>query len=276
MNLDSEKKLLGENFKWALGDFLAIEKHLVEQATSNSINNSWCVKKHFTHMTEHALGEAVEHSFTFDKQLSSRISEFRNSVKNIENSVDLEKIRKLRNSFRVLTEDETLISKTCPICELDIFGAEGKSKLTLNTKSNIDKSYIDNPSKKTGDRMVDTKAYGLIAAAQVGGLAVGEIAKFIDSGMKAEAKPALERPSTFVDFLLGGVGLSLASLLLKDVSADTRNMMAIVGSQRLVIKGASLLTELMPKLGGTATRVISVGAISNSGSGDGGLIQVDV
>jgi hypothetical protein len=117
IKVDAEKTLLDANMQWALGDLLAIEKHLVELGKED-IKHSWCIKKHFTHLTEHALSEAIEHSTKVDKELSEKLKEFKKKVEEIMKAPTLEKVRQLRNELRVLMKDETLEYK-CPLCELD-------------------------------------------------------------------------------------------------------------------------------------------------------------
>jgi len=115
--VDAEKTLLDTNMRWILGDLLAIEKHLVELGKED-IKHSWCIKKHFTHLTEHALSEAIEHASKVDKEIEKKLREFKKKVEEIMKNPTLEKVRELRNEFRVIMGDETYKYK-CPLCELD-------------------------------------------------------------------------------------------------------------------------------------------------------------
>jgi len=117
IEVDAEKNLLDANLRWALGDLLAIEKHFVELGKED-IKHSWCIKKHFIHLIEHALSEAIEHSIKVDKELEKKLREFKKKVEETMKEPTLDQVRHLRNELRVIMKDETYAYK-CPICELD-------------------------------------------------------------------------------------------------------------------------------------------------------------
>lgn len=114
---DSEKTLLDINIEWALGDLLAIEKHLVE-LESEDIMHSWCIKKHFTHLLHHSLAEAIEHAEIVNKEKAEKLKEFKKEIEEISKNPTIEKVREARNKLRIIMEDPTYESK-CPICSLD-------------------------------------------------------------------------------------------------------------------------------------------------------------
>lgn len=114
---DAEMTLLDANMAWALGDLLAIEKHLVE-LESEDIMHSWCIKKHFTHLLHHALSEAIEHAEVVNKEKAKKLKEFKKEIEKIAEMPTLEKVREARNKLRIIMEDPTYESK-CPICSLD-------------------------------------------------------------------------------------------------------------------------------------------------------------
>lgn len=114
---DMEKTLLDANLIWALGDLLAIEKHLVE-LESEDILHSWCIKKHFTHLIHHALTEAIEHAEIINKEKAEKLKKFKAKIEEISKNPTIEKVRDARNELRVIMEDPTYESK-CPLCSLD-------------------------------------------------------------------------------------------------------------------------------------------------------------
>ena len=135
----NEQELVKVNNEWALGDLIAIEKHCIEQG-SNGVPHKHCINKHRLHLIHHSLGEAQEHSFSFDEELSKKYGEFKNKANEILLSpdVNVSDVRDLRNEFREIIQDPTL-SSCNGVCSLDKLNSSnvGKSEVQESNNSTI-------------------------------------------------------------------------------------------------------------------------------------------
>ena len=116
----TDQSILEANIRWALGDLLAWEKHLIEAKSGGSgAPDSWCAKKHSIHLSQHSLLEAIQLNTKSNPKLCKALIKFRKKVDEAaENNADDSEIRDLRNEFREIVGDSTLKSK-CPICRDD-------------------------------------------------------------------------------------------------------------------------------------------------------------
>ena len=192
------------------------------------------------------------------------------------NQVELiNSVRKVRRYVEKLNPAYDI--EKCEVCTNVVDSLIDKTK---DINRNIDNKEVY--TYKNGGRFMDTKTFGVIQGSQVLGFGVKELGNFVDKKMNQTAMPAFKKSSTYID-LVGGLAASVASLYMKDGSADTKLGLAVVGSQRLAEKVIELAKGYLPAESGGMAYRSSMGArtipssrpISPVKYEENGLVNVD-
>lgn len=119
---------------------------------------------------------------------------------------------------------------------------------------------------------MDGRHVALVTGEQFVGKGIRMGADYVDTSMAATAKPLLERPSTWINLLLGVAGVGYAAYRMgKGYATEKEEAALVIGSNILAEKVPDYLTELMAPagvrvvrapVGQVSARVIPAGAVA--------------